>query len=203
RQAARAIDAGAFHNDVVSVANQTVLFTHECAFENPASAYDQLGVEVVEVSDAEVPLSDAISSYLFNSQLLTMPDGSMTLIAPSETVETDSTRAYLSAAVADPANPISAVEAMDVRESMRNGGGPACLRLRVVLTADERSSVSGRVIVTDQVLDELSAWVERHYREELRAEDLSDPALVHEVQVALAELAELLELPDLYRDTVG
>lgn len=198
RQSARAIDAGAFHNDVVSVINQNVLFTHQFAFEDPDSVYGILGVDVLEVGEEEVPLIDAVSSYLFNSQLITMPDGTMTLIAPGETDEIDSTRDYLTRALADPANPISAVETMDLRESMRNGGGPACLRLRVVLTAEEQDNVSGRVIVNDQILDELTSWVERHYRDHLDPSDLSDPSLVVEVEDALAELAVLLDLPDLY-----
>ncbi len=198
RQAARAIDAGAFHNDVVSVINQNVLFTHQFAFEDPDSVYGILGLDVLEVGEEEVPLTDAVSSYLFNSQLITMPDGTMTLIAPGETDEIDSTRDYLARALADPANPIGAVETMDLRESMRNGGGPACLRLRVVLTAEEQDNVSGRVIVNDQILDELTSWVERHYRDHLDPSDLSDPSLVVEVEEALAELAVLLDLPDLY-----
>ncbi|MBT8240262.1 MAG: N-succinylarginine dihydrolase [Acidimicrobiia bacterium] len=198
RQAARAIDAGAFHNDVVSVVNQRVLFTHEFAYDDPESVYRRLGIDVVEVGDAEVPLADAVSSYLFNSQLITMPDGTMMLVAPGETDGTHSTREYLARAVADPTNPISSLETMDLRESMRNGGGPACLRLRVVLTSEERNAVSGRVIVDDEVLDELTAWVNRHYRDELDPADLVDPSLVEEVKAALAELALLLDLPDLY-----
>ncbi len=198
RQAARAIDAGAFHNDVVSVVNESVLFTHEFAFENQRFVYRQLGVDLVEVPDAEVPLADAISSYLFNSQLITMPDGTMTLLAPLETEETASTREYLARALADPGNPITAVETMDLRESMRNGGGPACLRLRVVMTPDERAGVRGRVLVNDQILDELEGWVKTRYREQLHPDDLSDPEVLTEVRVALAELERLLDLPGLY-----
>jgi succinylarginine dihydrolase len=198
RQAAQAIDAGAFHNDVVSVVNENVLFTHQLAFENPGSVYRQLDVHVVEVLDDEVPLADAISSYLFNSQLITMPDGTMTLLAPLETEETASTREYLVNAVADPGNPIGAVETMDLRESMRNGGGPACLRLRVVMTPAERAGVRGRVLVDDGILDQLEDWVTTHYRAQLDPNDLADPALVTEVRSALAELERLLDLPGLY-----
>ncbi len=200
RQSAIAIDTGAFHNDVVSVVNQDVLFTHELAFENSPALYEELACRVVVVSNDEVPLEDAISSYLFNSQLVTRPDGSMTLVAPIETAETPTTAVYLAAAVAAPDNPISSVETMDLRESMRNGGGPACLRLRVVMTDEEQAAVAGRSIVDDDTLDDLESWVLRHYRNELAAEDLFDPALVTEVRAALSELEELLELPGLYAD---
>jgi succinylarginine dihydrolase len=211
RQSDAAIDAGAFHNDVVSVTNQTTLFTHEQAFDQPelvrqhvTEAAGRLAdtqgrqrwpVRWVEVPTDRVPLSDAISSYLFNSQLVTVPDGSMALIAPGEAAETASVASYLADAVADAANPIASVHHLDLRESMRNGGGPACLRLRVVLTADERDAVAGRALVDDNLLDELESWVDRHYRDELTPDDLVDPALIEESDRALDELATLLGLP--------
>jgi succinylarginine dihydrolase len=198
RQSAAAIDAGAFHNDVVSVVNQDVLFAHELAFDQPVDSFLSPDCRVVSVSNQAVPLADAISSYLFNSQLATLPNGDMVLVAPAETAETESTAAYLRAAVADPTNPIAAVETMDLRESMRNGGGPACLRLRVVLTAEEMLAVTGRTVVDEAVLDDLSDWVQRNYRDHLDPSDLADPTLVNEVRVAMAELQELLELPGLY-----
>lgn len=201
RQSNTAIEAGAFHNDVVSVANQTVLFTHSTAFDEPAELYSTLdarNIQVVEVSESAVPLADAISSYLFNSQLVTLPDGSMTLIAPSEVMETPSTKQYLDAAIAHPNHPIASVHALDLRESMRNGGGPACLRLRVVMTADERAATGDRVLVDDQRIDELDAWVQRHYRDELSADDLADPHLEAEQRQALDELTQLLALGSIY-----
>jgi len=203
RQSGLAIDAGAFHNDVVSVVNERVLFTHADAFNDPADVYRRLAaalddVEIVEVSASDVPLADAIASYLFNSQLVTLPDGTMTLIAPAEVLEITSTRDYLDAAVADPDHPIAAVTTLDVRESMRNGGGPACLRLRVVMTEAERASVRDRVLVDDGRLDELEAWVERHYRDELTVDDLADPALTEESNRALDELTSLLALGPIY-----
>ena len=203
RQAPEAIDAGAFHNDVVSVVNQQVLFTHERAFAEQQLMVDAVrnsGVEptVVVVPQSAVPLADAISSYLFNSQLVTLPDGGMVLIAPMEVAETPSTAAYLDSAVADTTNPISAYRSFDLRESMRNGGGPACLRLRGVLTEDEQAALRGRVLVDDALLEDLGNWVESHYRDELTPDDLTDPALVTETDAALQALSKLLELPDLY-----
>lgn len=203
RQAPGAIDAGAFHNDVVSVVNQQVLFTHELAFADPEPlvvAVRSAGVEpmVVVVPESAVPLTDAISSYLFNSQLVSLPDGGMVLIAPMEVVETPSTAAYLDGAVADPLNPISAYRSFDLRQSMRNGGGPACLRLRVVLTEQEQAALHGRVLVDDRLVEDLGGWVEEHYRDELSPDDLTDPALVVETDAALGALSRLLELPDLY-----
>ena len=212
RQSPAAIDAGAFHNDVVSVVNETVVLAHQQAFDDPAAVAGQLDqrrpagsppLTWVEVPAEAVPLDDAISSYLFNSQLVTLPDGSMTLIAPAEVDETPSTAAWLAGAVADPANPIASVHTLDLRESMRNGGGPACLRLRVVLTGEERAAVAGRVLVDHGLLDELERWVGRHYRDELAPPDLADPSLVEESDRALGELYDLLDLPGLAAATLG
>jgi succinylarginine dihydrolase len=199
RQASTAIDAGAFHNDVVSVVNEGVLFTHAGAFEDPGAVYASLGdVQVVEVAEAAVPIADAISSYLFNSQLVTLPDGSMSLIAPIEVEETASTAAYLAAAVSDPDHPIASVHALDLRESMRNGGGPACLRLRVVMNDAELGAMNQNVIVDDKRIDELEAWVRRHYRDELEIDDFLDPELEVETTTALDELTRMLDLGSIY-----
>lgn len=198
-QSPTAIDAGAFHNDVVAVANESVVLAHAEAFANPLLAHRLVGEHAVwiEVGEQQVPLADAISSYLFNSQLVTVADGSMLLVAPAEAADTPSTAAYLDHLVAAD-NPIEAVEVVDLRESMRNGGGPACLRLRVILSDAELAALSGRVIVDAGLLDDLEDWVERHYRDELAPSDLGDPDLVAEVDVALDALEQLLELPGLY-----
>lgn len=92
-QSEEAIAAGAFHNDVVAVANERVLFAHELAFADKAGFYADLravmpGVEIVEVPASAVSLADAIKSYLFNAQLVTLPDGGMALILPTEAQET-------------------------------------------------------------------------------------------------------------------
>ena len=196
QQAGAAIDAGAFHNDVVSVTNGTTLFFHEAAFERPIAS--QLsGIEdlrLIEVPAASMTLGDAVSSYLFNSQLVTLPDETVALIAPDDVLELASTREYL----ADLPDGIDALHTVSIRESMSNGGGPACLRLRVVLTEDQRAHLGANVIVDDAMLDQLADWVRRHYRDELVPSDLADPQLVEEVQSALDELTRLLNLGDLY-----
>ena len=202
RQAKRAIEAGAFHNDVVCVGCGPVLFFHEHAFEEKDAALDAIRKAAdglfepvfVEVPDAEVPLSDAISSYLFNSQLLNWPgEDRLVLLAPQETEETETTRAYCERLVAGN-GPIGRVEFADVRQSMRNGGGPACLRLRVVLSEAERAAVNPNVMMSEDVFEALKRWAETHYREELPVSELSDPALIEESRSALDALTELLNL---------
>lgn len=206
RQSKTAIEAGAFHNDVVAVANGPVLFYHEDAYDG----FDQSWAEVQNKADAvgfepqalcvlrdQVSLDDAITSYLFNSQLITMPDGTMMLVLPKEAEETDSTRIYVQEAIAGN-GPIAAATYLDLKQSMRNGGGPACLRLRVVLTAEERAAMGGPGLLTAEKLDTVEAWVKRHYRDRMAPEDLCDPALLMEVRTALDELTDILALGAIY-----
>lgn len=196
------IDAGVFHNDVISVGNANVLFTHEKAFADSECVYGQLRekmgehFEIIEVPDAMVSVDDAVSSYLFNSQLVNT-DGGMRLIAPNHCETNQAVSRYLNHVVMD-ANSIVGVDYFDVKQSMANGGGPACLRLRVVLTAEELANISGRVIMDDSLYVDLTQWVKRHYRERLHVNELADVALLTESLVALEDLQNLLELPNLY-----
>jgi succinylarginine dihydrolase len=203
RQSRAAIAAGAFHNDVVAVASRDVLFAHELAFEDRAGALAAirtacaglLQLTVIEVPEADVPLADAITSYLFNTQLVEVPgEPGLVLIAPMECAQTPSVKAWL-VANTGPNRPISRVQFVDVRQSMRNGGGPACLRLRVVLSQPDLASLGIRCILDDSLHADLSAWVMAHYREELTPPDLADPALLAQVRLALGELVAIMRLP--------
>jgi succinylarginine dihydrolase len=208
RQQPDGIDAGAFHTDVLAVGNGRFLMLHELAFADGAS-HDGASVEeglrrvlgdelfVVRASSDELPLDRAVAAYPFNSQVVTLPDGSMVVVAPSDAEEDPSARAFLDRVVGS-GGPVRAVHYVDVRQSMRNGGGPACLRLRVPLTADERGAITARVLLDDELESKLTIWVDRHYRDRLAAPDLADPALAREGMQALDELTQLLQLGSLY-----
>jgi succinylarginine dihydrolase len=200
------IDAGVFHNDVISVGNGNVLFYHERAFVDEAATLDALraamdgvGAELqpVRVNDADVSVADAVSSYLFNSQLLSKPDGKMALVVPQECQENPAVARYLQGLVAS-GGPIDELICFDLRQSMRNGGGPACLRLRVALTDAEAAAMQQGVIMTEPLYVKLVAWVEKHYRDRLMPSDLSDPAFALEVKTVMSELSNILGLPGLY-----
>jgi succinylarginine dihydrolase len=204
QQSNRAIECGAFHNDVVSVANGRVLFTHEAAFEHRDAAYASIRAAmpeavVVEVAEADVPLKDAIKSYLFNSQLLTLPDDSMALVLPSEVQETASTRAYLEKLLKLD-TPIQAAQIIDVRESMRNGGGPACLRLRVSANDDEFAALDQRFLLTEQKISALESIVQQTYPEEIESTGLGDPVLHRQVMAATQAVYACLGLSALLHD---
>lgn len=199
-----AIDAGVFHNDVISVGNRNVFFCHEAAFLRQEDVIDELRsklgdteLHVITVPEHEVPLHDAVSSYLFNSQLVNTSDDEMILVVPSECDETPSVARYLTKLVAAD-NPVKEVMSFDLKQSMKNGGGPACLRLRVALTEDELAAVHPGVLMTDNLYELLTAWVERHYRDQISQSDLADPRLITESMTALDELTQLLGLPAIY-----
>jgi len=197
-QSEAAIAAGAFHNDVVAVADGLTLFAHEQAFADPAGFYAELRrllpeVSILEVPASSVPLGDAITSYLFNAQLVTLPEGGQALILPAEARETPSVWTWLEAMVAGN-GPIRRLELVDVRQSMANGGGPACLRLRVVA---DPATVDPRFLVDDAKLDRIAAVVERHWPESIAPDQLASPALWGEIETARAALLELLDLSEL------
>jgi succinylarginine dihydrolase len=200
------IDQGVFHNDVIAVGNGNVLFYHEQAFANESATLDALrralagvdaSLEAVRVDTGMVPVADAVASYLFNSQLLSKPDGRMALVVPHECRENAAVSNYLAAMVAS-GGPIDELIEFDLRQSMRNGGGPACLRLRVALTDDEAAAMHQGVIMTEALYAKLVPWVERYYRDHVEPKDLADPQLAIECRTALEELERLLGLPGLY-----
>lgn len=201
RQARAAIEAGVFHNDVVCVGAKTCLFFHEAAFEDTATMIADVRAaatgfepQFVQVDEADLPLAEAVKSYLFNSMLAALPgDDRLTLIAPMETAETPRAKAAVERAIASN-GPIGRVEYVDVRQSMRNGGGPACLRLRVVLTEAELDATNPAQRFDAALHARLTGWAERHYRDRLLPADLADPQLLQESREALDELTGILGL---------
>ena len=198
QQSEEAIAAGAFHNDVVAVANERLLFAHELAFADKdalVSACERLlpGFDYVEVPAAEVPLGDAIRSYLFNAQLVTTPDGQQTLIVPTEARETPTVWRWIERHLAGN-GPIRRVELVDVRQSMANGGGPACLRLRVVANP---ATVDPRFTVDEAKLNLIGEVIRREWPVEIHHEELQQPSLIAHVERARAALLEALGLDEL------
>ncbi len=193
-----AIEAGAFHNDVVSVANERVLFTHAEAFADQAGAYDAIraafpALEVVEVPSSAVSLAEAIRTYLFNAQLLTLPDGSMALIVPEECRESASVWAYCEGLMASN-GPIREVIPVDVRQSMANGGGPACLRLRVVCGP---AMVDPRFLLDEGTADRMEQVIAAHWPEQIDPADIGSEKLAETVRAARFALLDALDLAQL------
>lgn len=203
RQHPRGIDAGAFHTDVLAVGTGRFFMCHEMAFEHLAALEGELQrllgptFQLVVATEDELPASEAVAAYPFNAQVVSLPDGSMNIVAPVEARENERARAFLERVVAS-GGPVTAVHYLDVRQSMNNGGGPACLRLRVPMTAPESEGLGAKVGLTDALAAQLEEWIRRHYRDRLHPSDLGDPSLWRQQQQALDELTQLLDLGAVY-----
>jgi len=198
-----AIDAGVFHNDVIAVGQGRTLLVHERAWTDTRGTVDRIaalvgaGFRADVVTEAELPVDDAVATYLFNSQLVEKPDGGLLLVAAADVREHARASAVLDRWSA-PGGPVAETLVLDLRQSMRNGGGPACLRLRVPLTREERAAIGPRIFLDETLADELDAWIRRHYRDRLLPADLADPQLLDESRRALDELTRILALPRVY-----
>lgn len=197
------IDAGAFHTDVLAVGNASLLLVHERAFINTPSLLSELTARLgpsfhaVVASEAELPLSDAVAAYPFNSQLLTLPSGRLRVVAPLESRHNAAARRFLERVQAE-CGVVDGVDYLDVNGSMRNGGGPACLRLRVPLEEHERESLPSSLWFDAALEQRLSAIIEQRYRDRLALSDIADPSFVREAFTALDELTAALGLTSVY-----
>lgn len=204
QQAPEGIDAGAFHSDVLAVANAELLLVHELAFVGGSAGLAELRtrlgeeLEIELASNEELPVGDAVRAYPFNSQLVSLPEGGMAIIAPEESRASPTARAFLERVLAG-RNAVRAVHYVNVNGSMKNGGGPACLRLRVPLNAAESQAISGRVLLDASLYEAVRSWISKSYRDRVTPEDLGDPDFFEENRRALSELSALLRVPiDLY-----
>lgn len=199
-----AIDQGVFHNDVISVGNGSFYLVHELALLDQDRILDDLAAAVgprfqaLVVPESEVSVTDAVRTYLFNSQLISLPHDAMALILPVESEGHPGISRLVQRMVSSETCPVKSAIYLNVRESMRNGGGPACLRLRVPLTSEEVSAVAPGCLWTPAGHAALESWVRRHYREELSPSDLADPQLLRESRAALDELTGLLGIGPIY-----
>lgn len=203
KQNPHVIDKGVFHNDVISVMNQNVILSHELAFENSEKFFSTLQEKIsypiyfLKIKETELSIKMAVESYLFNSQLVTLPDQSMALIAPEECREITEANDVLHRIIEEE-NPIRQFHFVNCRESMKNGGGPACLRLRILLTEDERKASIPEIFLDENRYLQLADWIEKFYRHHITDADLLDPLLVEESQSALDALTKILNLGSLY-----
>ncbi|MBI2384351.1 MAG: N-succinylarginine dihydrolase [Gammaproteobacteria bacterium] len=199
------VDQGVFHNDVIAVGNRELLLYHEQAFVDDNALRDWVAARLqgaepvfVEIPATDVSVEEAVKSYLFNSQIVCAPDGAMHMIVAQECEESDRVWECLQRLVKDRANPIRQIHVADLRQSMNNGGGPACLRLRVALNENERAAVNPQCWLAPERLTQLVNWVDLHYRDRLAFEDLADPLLLDESRTALDRLTRILGIGSVY-----
>ena len=200
----QAIEEGSFHNDIVSLSNKNVFIAHEDAFQNRDDLKKMLNIleskidnfQYIEISNSEIPLKDIISSYLLNSQLITNVDNEMQLILPDEVKEYDNCLSWI-----DKLKQISDVKLfdyVDIRQSMMNGGGPACLRLKVILNDEELESLNQNFLMNNERLESIKLLIEKEYRDVLYPDDLKDPSLLDESRRVLDELTKIFGTGSIY-----
>jgi succinylarginine dihydrolase len=203
QQEPRGIDQGAFHSDVLAVANDDFFMLHEHAFRDTHALLAELqrrlagALYVCMATEQELPVGEAVQSYPYNSQVVTLPNGSMAIVAPRESERSTAARRFFERVVAEE-NPVSAVHYVDVNDSMQNGGGPACLRLRVRLTPEEESALGASVMLDDRNYLALRTCIEARYRDRVTLADLEDPGFVDECRIALDEITAILGLGSMY-----
>ena len=200
----QAIEEGSFHNDIVSLSNENVLIAHEKAFQNKDDLNKMLNIleskidnfQYIEISSSEIPLKDIINSYLLNSQLITNGDNEMQLILREEVKGYENCISWL-----DKLKQISDVKLfdfVDIRQSMMNGGGPACLRLKVILNDEELESLNQKFLMNSERLESIKLLIEREYRDVLYPDDLKDPNLLDESRRVLDELTQIFSTGSIY-----
>jgi succinylarginine dihydrolase len=161
------IDAGVFHNDVIAMSNQNLLIIHEQAWLNQNNILINLdGVKIIVIKNTQLTVAEAVDSYIFNGQLISLSDSKMLLVLPVE-CQTKKILQLINEWLDDANNPIKKVHFIDVKQSMQNGGGPACLRLRVPLTTQEYINVDPQYIVTEKLLNELENFIKQYYPESI------------------------------------
>jgi succinylarginine dihydrolase len=206
RQSPVAIDAGVFHNDVISTGHNSLFLYHAQAFADGPAIVSELkrvfektqhrSLRAMEIN--EFSLEDAVQSYFFNSQIVTRHDGRLVLIAPTESEQNPRVRSVITALVHSADSVLADVLFLNLRESMQNGGGPACLRTRVVLNHQEQGAIPPHLFFSQELFDQLSAWVKHYYRESLSLSDFRDPKLLTEIRAALDRLTQILQLGSIY-----
>jgi succinylarginine dihydrolase len=200
-----AIDAGVFHNDVISTGNKNFFFYHEKSFfknsetiQNISNEYKKItnkDLILLEVKEKELSLNNAVSSYLFNSQILS-PEGKegMILFAPKECERFEKVRKYINKIILDPANPLTEVIYFDLNESMQNGGGPACLRLRIVMNEAQLKDINQSLMFNDALYKKLKQLIEENYPDELKLEDLTKPEIVEKISICFDKYEEIFNI---------
>ena len=199
-----AIQRGSFHNDIVSLSNENIFIAHEKAFED-RNALNQIirilennvsNFQFIEIKENEIPLIDIIKSYLLNSQLVSTTDGEMLMVLPAEVRNFDNCMQWIDKL--KQISPVKKFEFVDIKQSMMNGGGPACLRLKVLMNNKELEGVNKNFILDDNKVEQIKHLIQSFYRDRILPDDLKDPDLLDEFQMILDQYTQIFGLENFY-----
>jgi len=200
-QSRKAIDAGVFHNDVIATSNRNLFLYHADAFENGDRIVDEIlasyeklfgePIYSIRINADSIPLNEAVQTYLFNSQIVSLPNGGMHMVCPAHCEQSSAVRELIGSWVRDARNPICGVNYVHLNESMANGGGPACLRLRMDwptgwLTGSSMPSLA-KYRWDDGASQKIKDWIARFYPERLVFEDFQRIDFADHVASAVRE----------------
>ena len=199
-----AIQRGSFHNDIVSLSNENIFIAHEKAFED-RNALNQIirilennvsNFQFIEIKENEIPLIDIIKSYLLNSQLVSTTDGEMLMVLPADVRNFDNCMQWIDKT--KQISPVKKFEFVDIKQSMMNGGGPACLRLKVLMNNKELEGVNKNFILDDNKVEQIKHLIQSFYRDRILPDDLKDPDLLDEFQMILDQYTQIFDLENFY-----
>jgi len=204
KQNEQAIHSGSFHNDIVSLANEEVFIFHQEAFADRVELERVLhqlkdhvkGFHPIEILSKDISLDDLVSSYLLNSQLITVKNNEMMMLLPEEVQNHGNCMKWLEEIKSS--SPIKRFKFVDIHQSMMNGGGPACLRFKAVVNSDELDKINKKFLLSPEKLINLRALVSKHYRDRINPDDLLDIKLMEESYLFLDELTQLLGIGSIY-----
>lgn len=196
QQSPEAIDAGVFHHDVIGMSHANLMIIHQHACISQDAFVQQMrerGIVVREISATELSLEQAVKSYIFNAQLVSLPAGGIAILFPQECAEDKAVHA-LCQQLKHELEMVSEIHFLDLRESMKNGGGPACLRLRVPLNAAELAAMHQGVRFDTRLYQQLERLIESSYRDRVSPADLRDAAFAEEALATHAKVLDVLSL---------
>ena len=170
QQKSIAIDHGVFHNDVICFGFKNTLFCHEHAFENQNEKLNNLkkifhqktneNLTIIEIKESELTLDECISTYLFNSQVI-IQKNNIILLCPS-TVKRNNKSLSITNQWQQKGY-FSDVQYIDIKSSLMNGGGPACLRLCMYLNGNEIKKIPKQFWASENKIKELTKFINTEY----------------------------------------
>ena len=204
KQNIKAINSGSFHNDIVSLSTENVFIFHEEAFNDSKNEIQKIRnafkVEdecfFIEILKNDIPLDILVNSYLLNSQLVRNPSGDMTFIMPIEVKNYPECTEWLARIKEN--SPIKDFKYIDIKQSMMNGGGPACLRFKIVVNENEFNNINSNFLLTPVLIKKLESLIKNSYRDTLEIRDLADPELINESYTILDNLTQIFKTGSIY-----
>ncbi len=191
QQNPKAIDKGVFHNDVIATGHEDLFFFHEEAYINTQKVLDDLlaiaPLTLVAVRKGELSIEDAVRTYIFNSQIVRLPQGERVIICPMEVHEHPQAKAIVEKRL-----PVDRVYYLPLNQSMKNGGGPACLRLRVPVTEAELKEVTPSFLFTHELYSKIKDIISKYYPESYTPKKLLDRHFRETCEIAVKALYTLL-----------